>query len=64
MSYRYEAKSQADGSWTIIQSLDGSTVGETSGLAGREARSEAVRLNRDALRNERATRVRDAEPRR
>jgi hypothetical protein len=62
MKHRYEAKSEADGSWTIIESLDGSTVGRSAGLTRREAWSDAVRLNRDALRNERALRVQKAEP--
>ena len=63
MNHRYEAKSEADGSWTITESLDGSAVGQSVGLTRREALSEAVRLNRDALRGERAVRAQDAEPR-
>ncbi|MGE3412111.1 MAG: hypothetical protein AB7L91_07785 [Dehalococcoidia bacterium] len=61
---RYEAKPEASGSWTIVESLGGSVVSQSSGLTARAAKSEAVRLNRDEFRKERAIREQNAKPQR
>ncbi len=63
MNRRYEAVSQPDGSWAVHEFVGGTTGSQALGFTKRDARSEAVRLNRGLLRDERLVREEKAAPR-
>ncbi len=51
MNHRFEVVHDRDGSWTIHELVDRTTVGRIASLTRRDAQSEAVRLNRQLLRD-------------
>ena len=61
MDHHYEAVADADGSWTVGEFVGKGAVAVASGFTRREALHQAVRLNRDVLREER--RLRHEQPR-
>lgn len=56
MDHRYEAVADTDGSWTVGEFVGKAAVAVAPGYTRRGALHEAVRLNRDVLREERILR--------
>ncbi len=56
MKHRHEAVPRPDGSWVVNELIDITVVHQTASSSRRDALSEAVRLNRRLLRDERLAR--------